>query len=114
MKAIEADPEDIETVEEGWFRYRAMRGAPFQAVRVLRLQGRWYAWINGVEVPDAGKPLAKDIPFLLWHAPFHPISRDEYDRLLAAYRKAPAGHPLTKPGEAVDFRSAPGLYRGKK
>ena len=107
-------PDDIETVRVGLFKIRERKGAPWQPLRVMRESGTWIVLLNGEIVPGSGAPLAKDIPFLLWKAPFSSITEQEYDALLRAYEKAPAGHPLRRPGDAVDLRSAPPLYEGKK
>jgi hypothetical protein len=108
-----ADPADIETVAVGFFRYRQRKGAPWQPLRVMRESGTWIAILCGNVVEGSGARLARDVPFLLWRSPFYPISVNEYDALLSAYDSAPAGHPLRQPGERVDLRAAPPLYRGK-
>mgnify|MGYP001619170614 CR=1 FL=1 len=107
------DPDDIETVSVGWFRYRERSGAPWQALRIIRESGRWVAILSGKVVPGSGAERAKDIPFLLYRSPFHQISETEYLALLRAYENAPPGHPLRTPSQPVDMRAAPGLYRGK-
>jgi hypothetical protein len=110
FSAVEPDPDDIETVTPGFFKYRARKGAPWQALRVMRESGCWVALLNGDVVKGSGKPLARDIPFLLYRSPFTPISEAEYDALLRAYENAPPGHPLRSPEEPVDLRGAPVLY----
>jgi hypothetical protein len=109
-----ADPEDIETVSVGFFRFKERKGAPWQPLRIMRESGTWVAILNGEVVKGSGSRLARDIPFLLWRSPFHPISEPEYDALLRAYKKAPTGHPLRQPGDRVDLRAAPPLYGGRK
>ena len=104
------DDDDIETVRPGFFRYRARKGAPWQALRVMRESGRWVALLNGEIVPGSGAEKARDVPFLLWRSPFTPITEAEYDALLQAHQSAPDGHPLRKPEEKVDLRGAPPLY----
>jgi hypothetical protein len=108
------DPDDIESVSVGYFRFKERRGAPWKAVKVMRESGRWIVLVNGEVVPGSGARLAKDIGFLLWRAPFHPISDQEYDAILRAHKQAPAGHPLRNPDEKVDVRSAPPLYTRKQ
>ena len=106
----QAQPDDdLETVREGFFRYRERKGAPFQPLRVIRESGRWVVLLNGKIVPGSGEALARNIPFLLWRAPFSPITEAAYDELLKAHASAPPGHPLRTPGEPVDLRSAPVL-----
>ena len=107
------DEDDIETVSVGFFRYRERKGAPWQALRVMRESGCWVALLNGEVVPGSGAEKAKDINFLLWRSPFTPITPQEYDALLQAHESAPPGHPLRTPGEKVDLRSAPVLHGGK-
>ena len=114
VHAIDINPDDIETVYVGWFRYRRTRGAPWQAVRVMHQDEGWFAFVNGEVVTGSGARLAKDVAFLLWHAPFHEITEDEYHDLLREYEAAGSGHPLRQPGERVDLRSAPPLYERKK
>ena len=104
--------EDIETVSEGYFRYREKKGAPWQALRVFREDDAWIAILNGEVVKGSGAAMAKDIPFLLYRSPFHPIPEAEYDALLKAYAKAPSAHPLRRPGEPVNLRDTPPIYRG--
>jgi hypothetical protein len=108
------DPEDIETVSVGYFRFRERKGAPWKALRIMRESGCWIVLLNTDVVPGSGARLAKDINFLLWRAPFHPISVQEYDAILRAYEEAQAGHPLRTPDDRVDVRAAPPLYEGKR
>jgi hypothetical protein len=107
------DPTDIETVETGFFRHKERKGAPWQPLRIMRESGAWVALLCGEVVPGSGARLAKEVPFLLWRSPFYRISEQEYDALLRAYAAAPPGHPLRTPGDKVDLRAAPPLYRGK-
>ena len=107
------DDDDIETVSEGFFKFRAAKGAPWQALRIMRESGTWVVLLSGRVVPGSGAAKAKDIPFLLWRSPFFPISEAAYDALLAEYRSAPPGHPLRSPDRAVDWRSAPAGYERK-
>ncbi len=107
------DPDDIETVTEGWFRYREQKGAPWQALRIIRESGCWVALLNGVAVPGSGAALAKDVPFLLWRSPFHSVTEAEYLSIIRAYERAPPGHPLRTPDQPIDLRQAPGLYQRK-
>jgi hypothetical protein len=102
--------DDIETVSEGYFRYREKKGAPWQPLRVMRESGLWMVFLNGKLVEGSGKAKAKDIPFLLWRSPFQPINEAQYHALLDDYASAPPGHPLRRPGEPVDLRNAPVLY----
>lgn len=104
---------DIETVETGFFRFREQKGAPWQALRVMYESGCWVVLLNGAVVSGSGTALAKDVPFLLWRAPFHRITEPEYDALLRAVERAPPGHPLRRPADPVDLRAAPGLYQRK-
>lgn len=108
-----SDPDDIECVQTGYFRFKERKGAPWQPLRIMRESGTWVAILNGVVVKGSGSRLAREVPFLLWRSPFHPISVTEYDALLMAHENAPAGHPLRNPGEPVDLRAAAPLYRGK-
>ena len=108
------DPEDLETVRVGYFKHRARKGAPWQPVRVMRESGAWVVLLTGKVVPGSGARLAKDIPLLLWRAPFAPITEREYDSLLAAYEAAPPGHPLRWPDDPVDLRAAPPLYKERE
>ena len=108
------DPDDIETVHEGFFRFRATKGAPWQALRIIRESGTWVAILSGEIVPGSGAAMAKEVPFLLWRSPFHPISQGEYETLLRAYETAPPGHPLRTPERAVDWRNAPAGYERRK
>lgn len=105
--------DDLETVREGFFRYRAAKGAPWQALRIMRESGAWVALLSGQIVPGSCAARARDVPFLLWRSPFHPVSEAEYAALLAAYQDAPVGHPLRSPNEAVDWRAAPAGYERK-
>lgn len=107
------NPDDIETVQTGFFRYRERKGAPWQPLRIMRESGAWVALLNGDVVPGSGARLAKEVPFLLWRSPFYRISENDYDALIRAHAAAPPGHPLRTPGDKVDLRSAPTLYRGK-
>lgn len=113
IRAIDIDADDIETVATGYFRYRTTRGAPWQPVRVMHTDDGWFALVGGEIVTGSGARLAKDIPFLLWHAPFHRLTEDEYHDLLREYEAAGRGHPLRQPTERVDLRSAPPLYEGR-
>lgn len=107
------NPNDIETIETGHFRYRERKGAPWQPLRIMHESGTWVALLNGDVVPGSGAKLAGAVPFLLWRSPFHRITEQEYAALLRAYKDAPPGHPLRNPGERVDLRAAPPLYRTK-
>jgi hypothetical protein len=109
MEHPEQPDDDLETVAPGFFKYREKKGAPWQPLRVMREAGRWVVLLNGKVVDGSGAEKAKDVPFLLWRAPFAPITQAEYHTLLDAYENAPPGHPLRKPGEPVDLRSAPVL-----
>ena len=108
------DPDDIETVYVGFFRYRGKKGAPWQPLRVMRESGRWIVLLNGTVVQGSGHTKAKHIPFLSYRAPFHEITEAEYHDLIRQYREAPPGDPLRTPDEAVDVRSAPIIYRGSE
>lgn len=84
------NPEDIETVETGLFRWRPGKRSgetrSWQAVRIAFEDDQWHALLNGQAVGGSPKSLAKEIPWLLWHAPFHRITPDEYLRLIEAHR----------------------------
>ena len=107
------DPNDIETVAVGFYRYREARGTPWQPLRIMRESGLWIV-IKCGHVMLNPTARAKDNPFLLWRSPFHKISEAEYYRLIAAYENAPAGHPLRTPEKPVDLRAAPSLSRGQQ
>lgn len=97
----------------GFYRFRAAKKAPWQYCRVMMDSGRWVVLLNGSVVDGSGVADPFDIPFLLYHWPLHPIEESEYDALVRAHAAAPPGHPLRTPGDKVDLRAAPPLYRGK-
>lgn len=104
-----------DTQGAGFYRWRAGRGAPFQAVRILENGGLWYVLVNGVLAAGSGAPDLHDIPFV--HPPgsigarmFHPVSEFEYLAILDAYDTAPADHPLRSPGTKVDLKAIPPLW----
>ena len=57
------DPDDIETVHEGFFRFRATKGAPWQALRIIRESGAWVAILSGEIVPGSSAAMAKVVQF---------------------------------------------------
>lgn len=97
----------------GFYRFRAAKGAPNQYCRVVIESGMWVVLLNGEVMKGSGVADPFDIPFLLYHWPLHPISESEYEALVRQHAAAPPGHPLRTPGDKVDLRSAPPLYRGK-
>lgn len=96
----------------GTYRYRARRGAPWQAVRITHGPG-WNVYLNGALLPDAGVEDWIKHEWLLWNWPLHPIDEREYDALLKAAEQARPGDPLATPDQPVNLRAAPSLYRGK-
>lgn len=92
------NPHDIETVETGLFRWRAGRQQAWQTVRIAYQDGRWWAWINGQPVRHTGATMAKEIPWLLYNAPFHRVAADEYIRLMTAHQN---GHAEANLRQAV-------------
>jgi hypothetical protein len=107
------DPDDIETVCVGFFRYKERKGAPWQPLRIMRESGAWVVLLAGNVVAGSGAAKARDVPFLLWRSPFHAITEQAYDALLREYQNAPPGSPLQNPSEPVDLRAAPPLYEGR-
>lgn len=99
--------------EVGFYRFRAAKGAPWQACRIIFESGCWICLVMGKVVEGSGAADPFDIPFLVNRWPMHPISEATYDEILQAHEAAPAGHPLRKAGERVDLRNAPALY-GRK
>jgi hypothetical protein len=93
----------------GTYRYRARRGAPFQAVKImLSDDGFWDVLLNGSPVARSGQLDPMDIPFVLNRGPFAPISEHEYRALILEFEMAADGSPLKTPDEPVNLRrSAP-------
>lgn len=99
----------------GWYRHRAARGAPWQAVRIVEEGGLWIVLLNGTAVHGSGAAHLHDIPFVHPHGMigarmFHPISEGQYLALLDALAAAEDGTPLATPDAPVDLRSARSLY----
>lgn len=97
----------------GFYRFRAAKGAPWGYCRIMVDSGLWVCLLNGEVAKGSGVADPFDIPFLLYNWPLHPITAEEYDALIRAHASAPPGHPLRTPGDKVDLRGAPPLYRGK-
>ncbi len=95
----------------GFFEYRERKGAPLQALRIVIEDRRWTVLVNGILQPGSGSLDWRDLPIILNRWPFHRVTRERYDLLLAAHRDAPPGSPLKSPGQAVDLRQAPAGYR---
>lgn len=90
----------------GFYRYRARRGAPWQALRILWDGAEFHCLLSGEPVKGSPAPDPALIDFILYRGPFHSVSETEYETLLAAYRAAPAGHPLRTPDEPVNLRGS--------
>lgn len=88
----------------GTYRYRARRGAPWQAVRIIYDGSRWHCVVNGVAVSGEGQADPERIGFIMYHGPFHSITEAEYLAILADYADAKAGTPLATPAEPVNLR----------
>lgn len=86
----------------GTYRYRARKGAPWQAVRITYQDGMWFCVVNGRGDHWAYDP-AK-IPFIWRHGPFHSVTEDEYLAILKDYAEAHPGSPLNTPDEPVNLR----------
>lgn len=104
-----------DTQGPGWYRYRAARGAPWQAVRIVEEGGLWFVLLNGKPVHGSGAAHLHDIPFV--HPPasigarmFHPVTEPEYLMLLDALAAAEEGTPLATPDAPVDLRNARSLF----
>jgi hypothetical protein len=100
--------------EIGFYRFRAAKKACWQYCHIMVENGLWVVLTNGEVVAGSGVADPFDIPFLQYRWGYlHPIEEVEYDALIREYDSAEPGSPLRTPGEKVDLRSAPPLYRGK-
>jgi len=94
----------------GWYRYRAARGAPFQAIRIVYEDGLWFCLVNGLSEYQgrrvAGRNDPSEIPFIILHGPFHEITEEQYMAILRDYQEAAPGSPLETPEQPVNVRQA--------
>ena len=91
----------------GTYRFRAGRKRPWQPLKLMLTDdGFWHVLLLGDPVPGSPQRDPLLIPFVCWHAPFHPISEREYEVMLLEYANARAGTPLTTPGEPVNLRGS--------
>lgn len=95
----------------GLYRYRATRGAPWQAVEIVRGADGWSVRINGWPTPDKPALDWLDHGWLKRHWPLWPIERAEFDRLMLAHQSAREGSPLASPDRPVDLRAASVRHR---
>jgi hypothetical protein len=93
----------------GFYAYRARKGAPLQAMRIINFDGAWIVLVNGTPMPGSGADDWVKVPILLrW--PFHPITHDRYLELIKAAEDAPPGHPLAEPDKPVDLKRNRSLF----
>lgn len=103
---------EVCTVDQppGTYRFREAKKCPWQPVRIMLTDdGLWHVLINGNPVPGSPQPDPLLIPMVCWRGPFHAIPETEYQTMLAEYRNAAPGTPLTTPREPVDLRGSPPL-----
>jgi hypothetical protein len=93
--------------EPGTYRYRACRRCPWQPVRLLWDGYKWHCLLRGQPVSASGQQDPLHIPFIKWHAPFHPIGVQEYLELVHAYNNARPGSPLLTPEKPISMRDIP-------
>lgn len=90
----------------GTYRYRAGKGAPIQAVRIVYDDTAWHVLVNGSVQPGSGAADPAEIPFILWRGPFWSITEAAYMAILRAYQEAKIGTPLRTPDRAVNLRES--------
>lgn len=90
----------------GTYKFRAFKGAPWQAIRISFDGIWWHCICNGVVTRDSGRRDPADISLILWRGPFHRIPESEYMRILRDYDEAPPGSPLRTPNEPVNIRES--------
>lgn len=74
----------------GTYRCRRARKkeiAPVEVVRLVYDGIEWHCLLNGVVQTGSGARDPMDIPFVLWNAPFWPITEAEYMTFLRAYQE---------------------------
>lgn len=102
-------PATCEDQPPGTYRYRHGKGCPWQPLRIMFDDGRWFVLLRGEVVGFAADPT--DIPLVKWRGPFHEISEEDYADLMAEYRKARPGSPLLTPEQPINLRDSPALHR---
>src|SRR5271155_5418617 len=85
----------------GTYKYRAMRDAPWQPVRIIHDEQGWWCFKCGELLNKRPRPDPDLIPFINIHGPFGEISWAEYMAMMKDYAAAGPGSPLKTPYKPV-------------